>query len=131
MKKQLWVLMALVLFSPGMNLVLAQKSSTLSFSVSFPFMAGDKKFPAGEYRIVHDGRDSRHLQLFDTKTNQKQFIPYITRLSARSEGGVVFDSINKVRFLSEVYMEGADGFQIRTTPEEHDHEKAGAGKSNR
>jgi hypothetical protein len=129
MKKQLWVLMALVLFLSGMNLALAQKSTTLSFSVSFPFKAGDKNFSAGSYRIVYDGRDSRHVQLVDVKTNQKQFISFITRLSSRSEGGVIFDSINKVRYLSEVYIEGTDGFQIRATPDDHSHENADAGNS--
>ncbi len=122
MKKQFWLLAAVVLLISGVNLTLAQNNMSLSFKVSFPFKVGDQLLPAGDYRLVYDGRDSRHLALYDAKTNEKQFITFVTRLSGRNDGGVVFDSINKVRYLSEVYMRGADGFQIRATPEEHVHE---------
>lgn len=121
MKKQLWVLLVVILFVSGMNVALAQKSHAISFSVSFPFEIGDNTLPAGEYRITFDARDSRHLQLVNAKTSQKQFINFVTRLSKRSESSVVFDSISDKRYLSEVYLAGGDGFQIRATPEEHGH----------
>lgn len=123
MKKQLWVLLIVILFVSGMNVALAQNSNSLSFSVPFPFEVGENTLPAGEYRITFDGRDSRHLQLVNTKTSQKQFITFVTRLSQRSEGSIVFDSVNEARYLSEVYLAGNDGFQIRATPEEHGHVK--------
>ena len=121
MKKQLMMLLAVTLFLSGMNVVLAQNAKALTFSVSFPFEAGDNTFPAGEYRITYDTRDSSHLQLVDTRTNQRKFITFITRLSQRTDGSIVFDSVNKERYLSEVYLGGSDGFQIRATPEEHGH----------
>jgi len=121
MKKQLLVLLTVILFLSGMSVGLAQNSAQLSFSVPFQFEVGENLLPAGEYRIIYDGQNSGHLQLVDTKTNQKQFVTFITRLSKRSEGSVVFDSINNVRYLSEVYLGKSDGFQIRATPEEHGH----------
>ena len=130
MKKRIWVLVAVALLIFGISLTLAQNKTTLSFKVSFPFKVGDQTFPAGDYRLSYDGRDSRHLSLYDNKTNEKQFITFVTRLSGRNDGGVVFDSINKVRYLSEVYMNGADGFQIRATPEEHSHENIQTAKVN-
>ena len=130
MKKRIWMLVAVVLFISGISLSLAQSKTTLSFKVTFPFKVGSQVFPAGEYRIVYDGRDSRHLAVYDNKTNEKQFINFVTRLSGRSDSGVVFDSINKVRYLSEVYMKGTDGFQIRASSEEHIHENVKTARLN-
>ena len=121
MKKQLWIPLAVVLFLSGMNVALAQHATTLSFSAPFPFEVGDIIFPASDYQITYDGSDPNHLQLLDTKTNKKQFITFLTRLSQRAEGSVVFDSAHNMRFLSEVYFGKSDGFQVRTTHEAHTH----------
>lgn len=121
MKKQLLVLLVVILFVSGMNVVLAQHSATLSFSAPFPFEVGENLFPASDYQITYDGSDPNHLQLLDTKTNKKQFITFLTRLSPRAEGSVVFDSAHNMRFLSEVYFGRSDGFQVRTTHEAHTH----------
>jgi len=123
MKNQLWVILFVILVLSGMSVALAQDAAKMSFSVSFPFKAGKNTFPAGEYQITFDQADSRHLQLVNTKTSEKQFITFVTRLSQRDQGSIVFDSIDEARYLSEVYMLGSDGFQIRATPEEHGHVK--------
>ena len=121
MKKQFWTLLSVALFLVSMNFAAAQSKTSMSFSVSFPFKVGDATFAPGNYRLMYDGGNSRNLQLVNIDTRQTQFVRFITRLSSRSEGRVVFDSVKQERYLSEVYMGGSDGFQILGTPEDHSH----------
>ncbi|MFZ0426953.1 MAG: hypothetical protein WAO20_02465 [Acidobacteriota bacterium] len=130
MKKQFWTLLTVVFLLAGMNVAVAQSKSSMSFSVPFPFKVGETTFTAGVYRLTFDGGNSRNLQLVNTGTRQTQFVRFITRLSSRSEGKVVFDTVKQERYLSEVYMGGTDGFQILGTPEDHGHEVAEARTEN-
>jgi len=128
MRKQFWILMSLTVVFAAMNLAVAQSRSVLKFSAPFPFQVGEQSFQAGKYSLSFDGK-SQFLELLDTKTSQKQFVPFVTRLSSREKSGIVFDSVNKTHYLSEVYMIGADGFQIRVTQEEHKHDTVDAPES--
>jgi hypothetical protein len=49
----------------------------------------------------------------------------MTRLSAleSAKAQVVFHKVGEKRVLSEVYLPGADGFQLSGTKGEHTHEK--------
>ncbi len=124
MKRKFWTLLIVVFLLAGMEMAFAQSKTSLTFSVAFPFKIGETTFPAGSYQLVYAGANTRNLQIVNKKTRETQFIRYTTRLSARPDGNVVFDSYKQERYLSEVYMGGADGFQIQVVPEEHSHEVA-------
>lgn len=124
MKKQSCTLLAVALLLASMGMALAQARSSLTFSVTFPFRVAKTTFPPGTYQLVYAGGNSRNLQITNKKTGKSHFVQYITRLSARQDGNVVFDHYDQERYLSEVYIGGSDGFQIQSVPNEHDHEVA-------
>ena len=125
MRKQFWTLfLAVVFLLAGMDLAVAQSHASLSFKVAFPFKIGETTLPAGSYKLTYTGATTHNLQLINKDTGATQFVRYITRLSPRTEGNVVFDSYQNQRYLSEVYLGGSDGFQIQSTPQEHNHELA-------
>ena len=111
MKKQHWTILALLILIAGMTLAMAQ-TRTMSFKVTVPFQVGDATFTPGDYRLSYDGKGSRHLVLYDVKKNQKTFVRFVTRLDSRAQGGIVFDTVEQTRHLSEVYLAGAEGFRL-------------------
>ena len=108
------------LFGFGSGLVLAESST---FEVRFDFSAGDKVFPPGQYKITYARGNSNLFVLQNLGTNEKANVTFVTRLSRREKGAVIFDESDGRHYLSEVYMQGIDGFQLKGSPTDHKHVK--------
>lgn len=122
MTRQINAVLTICILAAGMSLAMAQSGSAISFAVGFPFKIGDVDCAPGQYRLVYEGKGARHLVVYNLTNNRSHFVRFTTRLSEREDSGVVFDRIGDSRFLSEVYMNGSDGFQLSVTSAAHSHE---------
>ncbi len=116
-----------ILVVAGSGPVLAQAS----FKVPFPFQAGGKKLPAGDYAVLKaaDGQ----LTLRQEATGNVIALPFSERLAqpkpALAEPQLVFDEVGDfapsyteyltVYILSEVWLRGEDGYRTHTTKGAH------------
>jgi hypothetical protein len=93
-------------------------------SVPFKFMAGSSTLPAGTYYFATQASATR-MEVRDASQKVVSMIPVITRLAksgkAANSTRLVFDTVGEERYLSEVWMAGADGFLVRATAEKHEH----------
>lgn len=116
-----------ILLVAGSTRALAQAS----FKVPFPFQAGGKKLPAGDYAVLAapDGQ----LTLRQQATGNVIPIPFTERLAqprpALAEPQLVFDEVGDfapsyteyltVYLLSEVWFPREDGYRTHTTKGAH------------
>ncbi len=125
-----------ILLAVGATPVLAQAS----FKVPFPFQAGGKKLPAGDYTVLKaaDGQ----VTLRQETTGNVIPIPFTERIAqpkpSLAEPQLVFDEVGDfapsyteymtVYILSEVWLLREDGFRVHTTKGAHNTKviKAGA-----
>jgi hypothetical protein len=94
-------------------------------SVPFKFMAGSSTLPPGTYYFATQASATR-MEVRDASQKVVSMIPVITRLaktSSKAAGStrLVFDTMGEERYLSEVWMAGADGYLVRATAEKHEH----------
>jgi hypothetical protein len=122
MKKQAIAVLGVLLLLPWIGT--AQSSFTgLTAEISFPFMAGDKSLPAGNYELrASDSLNT--LTVTNVKTKQSSMVMVFTRLSPRAAGEavLVFDKEGGQHYLSEVYFPGMDGFAFKGATGQHSHE---------
>ena len=91
--------------------------------IPFEFHAGKQVLPSGTYKFSF--KNSDHEVCISQSGMHDVRMPVITRLGTRGtvdEGTLVFDKINEVRSLSEVWIPAMDGILVHTIPEEHVHE---------
>jgi hypothetical protein len=100
----------------------AQTANQLNFAASFPFYVGGKLMPAGSYQI-RTGSNLNELIVSSADGKQSSMIGVITRISASGEDrdSVVFDVVGNDHYLSEIYIQGEDGFMVKSTSERHTH----------
>jgi hypothetical protein len=96
-------------------------------NIQFPFKAAGTEFTAGKYRIEAD-LQSEQITLRKEGTGKAAFLPFTTRLSEREEALVVFDKQGEQYYLSEIYMPGIDGFELKAATGKHTHVKVKDGK---
>jgi len=96
--------------------------------VPFEFSAGDQSFPAGSYRltILRKG-GAQEVQIRGEKGEAPVTLVPVTRLARQHMGdapksSLVFDKADGKHLLSEVWFPGSDGFLMRATKEEHEHD---------
>jgi hypothetical protein len=95
-------------------------------NVPFKFNLNDKAFPAAMYYVRYEP-SGESVEFLGQGRNVLSRAHVITRLApspgAKSSGSVrlVFDQVGEERFLSEVWIPGADGFLLRATSERHKH----------
>jgi hypothetical protein len=94
-------------------------------NVPFKFVAGSSTLPAGTYYFATQSSATR-MEVRDASQKVVSMIPVITRLAKTSSkaGGstrLVFDTVGEERYLSEIWMAGADGYLVRATAEKHEH----------
>jgi hypothetical protein len=102
-----------------------------AFKISFPFQAGGKKLPAGEYAVLKTAEGP--LTLRQEATGKEFPVPFTERLAqpapALAESQLVFDEVGDfapsyteyitVYILSEVWLLREDGFRTHTTKGAH------------
>jgi hypothetical protein len=91
--------------------------------IPFEFQAGKQVLPPGTYKFTFNVAEHN---VCVAKTGMHEVrLPVITRLGTRGpsdEGALVFDKLNDVRSLSEVWIPSLDGLLVHSIPEEHVHE---------
>ncbi len=122
MKRRMFVsAVATLMFGLYASLALAGE---IQVDVQFQFSAGGEVFPAGKYKIsTGDTTRPAALTIRSTESGKRSMVPFVTRLSRRSENqpAVVFDKQGDKYFLSEVYIAGTDGYQLKGAPADHSH----------
>lgn len=102
-----------------------------AFKISFPFQAGGKKLPAGDYTVRKTAEGP--LTLRQEATGKEFPVPFTDRLAqptpALTEAQLVFDEVGDfapsyteyltVYILSEVWFPRDDGFRTHTTKGAH------------
>jgi hypothetical protein len=102
-----------------------------AFKIPFPFQAGGKKLPAGEYAVLKTAEGP--LTLRQEATGKEFPVPVTERLAqptpALAEPQIVFDEVGDfapsyteyitVYILSEVWFPRQDGFRTHTTKGAH------------
>jgi len=120
-KVALLVLLALA----SVTMVSAQAGRLASMNVPFEFTVGDTNLPAGQY-FVDRGDPSRNVLKISAKKGSVVQVPVITRLAQMGKGvesaAFVFDKVGTRRYLSEVWVPGADGFLVRPSADKHTHD---------
>ncbi len=106
----------------------AQSSNgAISSKIPFDFMVGDKTYPAGEYRFVHQPRAVPALQIQSIDGKLHSGLTVVTRLARQHESDApkasfVFDTVGEKHYLSEIWMPGQDGYLLRAATDDHKHD---------
>ncbi len=125
---------ALIVIALALNFVACACSCFAqgSFKVPFPFQAGNKKFPAGDYRITHN-KGSEQLTLRQEPNGSEVTITVLKALPQPDtpvpEPQLVFDAVGNFEpsyteyvtdyVLAEVWLPGEQGFLIHVTKGAH------------
>ncbi len=116
-----------VLIVAGTGTAFAQAS----FKVPFPFQAGGKKLPAGDYTVLKAG--GGQVALRQEATGKEIQVVFTERIAqpepASAEARFVFDEVGDfapsyteyftVYILSEIWLPGQEGFKTHTTKGAH------------
>ncbi len=104
------------------------------FKVPFPFQAGDKKFPPGEYRIARQGNEQIILRKEPNGADAAvaALKPLPQPNPPFTEPQLVFDAVGNFEpsyteyvtdyVLAEVWLAGQDGLLIHMTKGAHSHQ---------
>jgi hypothetical protein len=98
---------------------------SIKTDIPFPFTVSGKVLPAGNYSFVVNN-DSRTIAV--AGTGQSSAVELVlNRLAAgihttSGDAHVVFDKEGNNYFLSEIWIPGLDGFELRTAKEDHQHQ---------
>ncbi len=108
---------------------MAQNPTSLIVSVPFPFYVTGKLLPAGSYRI-EPSANLGEITVSSSEGKGGAMAAVITRLSSSSEDkdSVVFDVTGNDHYLSEIYIQGEDGFLVKGSSEKHTHMRVKAKK---
>ncbi len=102
---------------------LAQQVLQSSFKVGFAFRVANVEYPAGSYQLSYRSGD-RFLTLRNTGTGDSAMLSFVTRLSSREKGGIVFDKAKEgTRRLTEIYLGDSDGFLLEAGQDDQQHER--------
>lgn len=124
MRRRLFAVASLFVLSLGAVAVYAQRSRA-TVQIPFAFTAAANDLPAGTYYIGTDPANPSLIIIRSDKGDHKAMCPVITRLGASEspKPRVVFDKVGEKRILSEIYLPGADGFQLAGAASEHTHQQ--------
>lgn len=104
------------------------------FKIPFPFQAGGKKFPAGEYRISNKGTEQVIMR--QEPNGSEVAVPVLKTLPQPAppiaEPQLNFDAVGNFEpsyteymtdyLLAEVWLSGQDGFLLHITKGGHSHQ---------
>jgi hypothetical protein len=128
MKRPIVLVVAALVFSlAGTSVCFAQGT----FKVPFTFQAGDKKFPAGDYRIARKGNEQISLR---QEPNGGEVVITVLKTLAQpnpplTEPQLIFDVVGNFEpsyteyvtdyVLAEVWLPGQDGSLLHVTKGAH------------
>ncbi len=94
-----------------------------SMKIGFSFIAQGKSLPAGTYKL--EVTPAGHVVLQTEKSGAAADLKPIKALGqdgSVEEVKLVFDKIGSIRFLSEVWLPGQDGYLVGTSSGAHEQE---------
>jgi hypothetical protein len=102
----------------------AETGRQIKVNIPFEFNVGKKLLPAGTYQCSVTIRMDKPVLSLKSDKDVQTSIPIITRLdrSAFRDASLIFDSADKHRTLSEVWITGEPGILVYAGPKEHTHE---------
>jgi cytochrome c5 len=107
----------------GVGVAFGQSVESVRAQIPYEFTVASQVLPAGTYTLTVT---KFGLQVQSTTGGALVRAAIITRLTGPTEflrgGSLVFDKVGNVRILSEVWMAGADGILLHTTPKSHNHD---------
>ena len=117
----------LAILATGLPSHAQSSSGTISAKIPFEFLVGSKAFPAGQYNLVHQPRALPALQIQSADGKHHAALTVITRLAKLHEGDAprasfVFDTVGAKHYLSEVWIQGEDGYLLHESKEEEKHD---------
>ena len=100
-----------------------QVPTALNITTAFPFYVGSTVLPAGSYVIKASGAEDNLITITSTDGKNSYKVEASTRISASAEDkdSVVFDVAGNDHYLSEVYLQGGDGYLIPGSTVKHTH----------
>ena len=118
--------LGLFLFLTTLVFVSGQTGRREGFNAEIPFgfQIGTKSLSAGTYSFVFD-QSSNAVSIIGSRQKEHGRLAVITRLGARApkeSATVIFDKLNEIRTLSEIWIPGVDGLLVHITSKEHSHE---------
>ena len=116
------IAVVLLLLVSSAFFAVAQVSAPLAIVVPFPFYVGNKMLPAGSYKIQTNA-DLLLVTVSGDNGKDNATAVLITQISTSSEdkNSVVFDVVGNTHYLSEIYIQGEEGLQVKTSTEGHTH----------
>ncbi len=117
----LLVLASTVLFAAAQTQT--QPTSALNITTTFSFYVADQVLPPGSYVIKASGTGGNNITVTSSNGRNKYDVEASTRISASAEDrdSVVFDVAGNDHYLSEVYLQGEDGYLIPGSTVKHTH----------
>ncbi len=107
---------------PGGQSCSAATGAGISADIPFQFTAGGKSMPAGEYEgdLRQDGGA---IRLINTKTGDSVVLMVQTAIAAQpgSASCLVFDTLGDDHYLSELHLEGQEGYMFKGVSVPHTH----------
>lgn len=100
----------------------AQQGVVMRVNIPYEFSVGSKALPPGTYALTVNDREFG----IQSATNGATHLRIITQLGGPTEffrdGALVFDTTGGGHILSEVWIPGADGILLHSSPGRHNHQ---------
>jgi hypothetical protein len=95
----------------------AQIDSSVSFTTSFPFYAGDTKLPAGHYRVSQPEMGFEILRIQNIDEPRSVFVDFTPTqsLQPHRKSAVSFEKYGDTDYLDQVWIAG-ETYGIKTDP---------------
>jgi hypothetical protein len=117
------MVVALLVLASTSYFARAQTAGGLAVTVPFPFYVGSTLLPAGPYKILASGDLNQIINVSNDNGKDGARTEVVTRISASPEDrdSLVFDVAGNDHYLSEIYLQGEDGYQIKGSTAKHTH----------
>jgi hypothetical protein len=95
----------------------AQIDSSVNFTTSFPFYAGDAKLPAGHYRVSQPEMGSEVLRIQNIDEPRSAFVDFTPTqsLQPHRKSAVSFEKYGDTDYLDQVWIAG-ETYGIKADP---------------
>ena len=128
MKRQFLLLVAIAVFATAFTTnASGQTGKIVTVNVKFDFQIGDRRYPAGKYRIESIGRQQDNIlqirSVADTKESQFIVANHSTTVKTQAPK-LVFEKYGQNYFLRNIVLEsGQWGYSIRPSRGQRESEK--------